>query len=496
MQPSLRTRANYKWWVFGSIAIGTFVSVMDTGTVLIALPDIERHFESDLPTVQWVIVGYALAISALILPMGRVGDILGRKYMYIGGLAVFVGASAMAGFAPDLPILIAAKVLQGVGSAMIQGNAMAAIISAFPSSERGKSLGTHLSVVGSGAIAGPAAGGLLVAAFGWRSVFFVNIPVGLLAIAISWYVLDSRRETSGDEGGRPPAFDWPGAVLSGLALLAFLLVVGNGERQGWTSPLITSGILITIALFAAFIWWELHADSPMLDLSLFQKKLVALGISASWLSFLGASASRFLMPFYLQRVLEFEPRDVGLLMIPPAVCMVLIGPVSGGLSDKFGWRGLTVGGLAISAVAWFALAASLTESSPVILIVGMLMVQSTGMALFASPNNSSILSAVDRHQYGVTSALTQLARNSANVTSIAIATTIVVATMGAKGVEPSLDAVSPAVADAFVAGLKWAFWAMGGMLVLGVGITIARGERAKDSAPERQETTGTEITGD
>ena len=144
--------------MFGTIAIGTFVSVMDHGAVMIALPNIERHFGSDLPTVQWVIVGYALAISALVLSMGRVGDFLGRKYMYIGGLAIFVGTSAMAGFA--------AKVLQGVGSAMIQGNGMAAIISTFPSSERGQALGTHMSVVGSGAIAGPAIGGLLVLGVG------------------------------------------------------------------------------------------------------------------------------------------------------------------------------------------------------------------------------------------------------------------------------------------------------------------------------------------
>ena len=481
--------------MFGIIAVGTFVSVMDHGTVMIALPNIERHFDSDLPTVQWVIVGYALAISALVLPMGRVGDILGRKYLYIGGLVIFVAASAMAGFAPNLQSLIAAKVLQGVGSAMIQGNGMAAIISTFPSSERGKALGTHMSVVGGGAIAGPAIGGLLVAAFGWQSVFFVNVPIILITIVMSWYVLDPNQETFGDEPGGRPTFDWPGAALSGMALLAFLLVVGNGERQGWTSPLIASGGAITVVLLAAFVWWELHTKSPMLDLSLFRKKLVAFGIAASWLSFLGTSSARFMMPFYLQRVLEFEPRDVGLLLIPPAVCMVVIGPVSGRLSDRFGWQGLTVGGLVLSAMAWFTLAATLSESSPVILIVGMLMAQSTGMALFASPNNSSILSAVERHQYGVTSALTQLARNSANVTSIAIATTVVVATMGARGVEPSLDAVSPAVADAFVAGLKWAFLVMGGLLVLGVGITIARGERTKPGPLDRQEPTGAETTG-
>ena len=305
--------------------------------------------------------------------------------------------------------------------------------------------------------------------------------------------MDSRSDTSRDEGGRRPSFDWPGAILSGVALLAFLLVMGNGDRQGWTSPIITSGSAITVVLLAAFIWWESHTKSPMLDLSLFRNKLVALGISASWLSFLGISAARFLMPFYLQRVLEFEPREVGLLLIPPAVCMVVVGPVSGRLSDKFGWLGLTVAGLVLSALAWFALSVSLTESSPVILIVGLLMIQSTGMAMFASPNNSSILSGVQRHQYGVTSALTQLARNSANVTSIALMTTIVVATMGARGMEPSLDAVSPVVANAFVAGLKWAFLVMGGLLVFAIVITIARGERPKHEPLGHQEPAETEI---
>ena len=481
MLRAIRQSPQYRWWVFATIAIGTFVSVIDHGTVLVALPEIEEHFQSDLPTVQWVVVGYALAISALVLPMGRLGDILSRKHVYMAGLVIFVGASAMAGFSNSLAMLITAKALQGIGSAMLQGNGMATVISAFPGAERGKALGTHMSVVGSGAIAGPAVGGLLVAAFGWRSVFFVNVPIGLFTIAVTWLVLDAARRGEGGQPAERPAFDWLGAALSGLALLAFLLVVGNGDRQGWVSPVILSGAAVTVALFTAFVWWELRSPSPMLDLTLFRNRLVAMGVLAAFLSFIGMSSTRFMMPFYLQRVLEFSPRDVGLILIAPAVCMVVIGPVSGRLSDRFGWRTLTVGGLGLSALSALALAAMLTETSPVVLIIGMLTVQSAGMALFNSPNSSSILGAVERSQYGVVSALTQLVRNSANVTSIAIATTVVVTTMGFRGVEPSLDAVSPAVSEAFVAGLKWAFLLMGGMLVVGVGVTIARGERKTQS---------------
>ena len=483
----LRTGPSFKWWVFTAIAIGTFVSVVDNGSVLVALPEIEKHFHSDLPTVQWVVVGNALAISALILPMGRLGDIVGRKWVYIGGLAIFVAGSLLAGLAVNLPWLITAKVFQGFGSAMIQGNGMATVISSFSGAERGKALGTHMSVVGSGAIAGPAIGGLLVASFGWQSVFIVNVPIGILTIAITWLVLPSARESVDERSsGR---FDWLGAGLSAMALLVFLLVVGNGHRLGWSSPPVLLGVAATVALLAGFVWWELRTSSPMLDLRIFKRKLVAIGAAAAWLSFMGMSSSRFMMPFYLQRVLEIGPRDVGLLLIPPALCMVMLGPVSGRLSDRFGWRVLTVSGLALSMAASIAIAVNLTESSPVAFIVLMLMVQSAGMALFNSPNQSSLLSAVERNQYGVVSALTQLIRNSANVTSIAVATTVVVVTMGAYGVEPSLDAVSPAVADAFVAGLKWSFILMAAMLLTGVVLAVIRGERrrAEPTAPPRRE---------
>ena len=232
----------------------------------------------------------------------------------------------------------------------------------------------------------------------------------------------------------------------------------------------------------------------MLDMHLFKQKLVSLGVAAGWFSFLGSSASRFMMPFYLQRVLELSPREVGLLLIPPAMCMVLLGPISGRWSDRFGWRGLTVGGLTVSAVAWVIMATSLTAFSPKLLIVVLLMAQSAGTALFNSPNNSSILSAVDRAQYGVVSALTQLVRNSANVTSIAIATTVVVATMGSRGVEPSLDAVNPEVADAFVAGLKWSFWMMAGLLLVGITLAVMRGERRPPASQPQPEPITTKST--
>jgi len=272
--------------------------------------------------------------------------------------------------------------------------------------------------------------------------------------------------------------------LSAIDLLALLLVVANINRMGWDSPAILLGALIGVTFLAMFIWWELRSAAPMLDLRLFRRKLVALEIAAGWIAFLGTSAARFIMPFYLQRVLESSPRDIELLMIPSALCMVIVGPVTGQLSDRFGWRPFTFSGLALSAVAWFILATRLSEtSSETLLVIAMLMLQSTGTALFNSPNNSSIMSAVERSSYGVMSSLTQLVRNSANVISVAMATAVIVFTVGSLGVEASLDAVSPEVAGAFVIGLNRVFWMMGGLLVIGMIIALARGERRK-SAPE------------
>ena len=236
MLHSITQSANYKWWVFGSIAIGTFLSVVDHGSVSVALPDIESRFDSNLATVQWVVLGYALAISVFLLPMGRLGDIIGRKPVYIGGFAIFVLFSALAGLSTNLPTLVGAKVLQGAGSAMIQGTGMATIISAFPASERGKALGYHISIVGVGAIAGPALGGLLTSTLGWRWVFFINVPIGLISIAASLLILGRGRSAPETQGG-PAArlrLAGGGAVRRGFAAIT------SGSEQ-WPSDRLDPG---------------------------------------------------------------------------------------------------------------------------------------------------------------------------------------------------------------------------------------------------------------
>ena len=466
---------SYKWWAFWTIATGTFFSVVDHGSVLVALPGIESHFDASLESVQWVVVAYALVISVLLLPMGRLGDVVGRRRIYLAGTVFFVVASLGAAMSTSLEMLVVMRVIKGIGAGMVQGCGMGMMIAAFPDSERGKALGTHLSVVGLGAIAGPAMGGFLVAWLGWQSVFLVNVPAGTLVLVLAWFLLE-RGPGSGQyrraEGAS--SFDWAGAAVSGIILLVLLLVVGNGNALGWRSTAVIVGGVAVVALMAGFIWWELRVRAPMLDLRLFTNQIFGLGVAAAWLSFFGSSAARFMMPFYLQRVLQYSPEQVGLMMIPPAICMVIIGPFSGRVADRFGWRIPTVCGMALTAIGAFVLAFALQERSPVWLVIATMMMQSTGNGIFNSPNSSSILSVVDRSRYGVVSALTQLVRNSANVVSVAVSTTVVVSTMATYGVEPKLEAVNPEVAAAFVAGLRWAFLMLGAALATGAAISLYR----------------------
>ena len=396
----------------------------------------------------------------------------------------------VAGTATNITVLILGKVLQGGGLAMTQSTSTAMIVSVFPSSERGKAMGSHVSVVGAGSVAGPALGGLLVSTLGWQWVFFINIPAGILAMAVALFVLDRGRLAQEGQEGQRPRFDWLGAALSAGALITFLMVVTSGPSSGWISAPMVTAMLAFAALLGTFIWWELRIPAPMLDLRLFKRWMFSQAVSVGFISFFGGSAVRFLMPFYLQKVLGFSPGKVGLILIPVAICIIVIGPMSGRLSDRYGWRKFKVGGLLLSAGGLFLLS-RLTETSHWELAMAGMMLQASGMGMFNSPNYSSILGSVEQWRYGVVSALIHLVRNSANVTSIAVAIAIVTAVMASMGHPPSLEAVSDAgeggaeILSAFTSGLRVAYLAMGSLLLLGVAVALLRDSQTRE-APTRQ----------
>ena len=486
MISSLSRSPHYKWYAFATLAVGTFASVVDHGSVGVALPTIATYFQTDIPSVQWLVIGYAMTIIALLLPMGRLADLITSKRVYIIGSAVIIAGSVAAGTSTDLGVLIVSRLVQGTGAAMTQGTGMAIMIGAFPPNERGKAIGLIMTMVGTGAVAGPAMGGFLVDAFGWRAVFFATVPMVAVSIAMCMAVLTSADQPRPVRGPGRGGFDWLGAFLSSSALLALLLGITNAHRTGWTSPPILGAAAAFVVLLAGFIWWELRIASPMLNLRLFRRRNFFLGVTANYLMFIGSSAILFMTPFYLQNVLGYSPSVAGLCVVPGALCMAILGPLSGRLSDRYGWRKFTVTGLLLSTTGIAILSQATAESSLYQVIPG-LMLTSSGMGTFYSPNSSSILSAVERESHGVISALVNLIRNAGNVVSVAVATAIVTATMGSMGYEPSLDAVrhgtASGVGAAFTMGMRYAFFTMIGALSVALFLSALPTHREDQAVP-------------
>ncbi len=475
---AISSSPSYKWWAFAALGIGTFQSVIAHNSIIVVLPVIADHFDTDLSTVQWVVLAELLVLSSLLMPMGRLSDIVGRKQIYIVGLVVFLTGLVLAGFSTSITSLVMAKTLQGVGSAMSQGTAMAMIVSSFPGAERGKALGLNMSVVGAGGITGPVVGGILAGTLGWRWVFLSSVPVGIVALIVAYVVLDSRLYA---RDAQRPKFDWLGAALSTGTLVTLLLTVTNGHRLGWNSAPIIGGGVGFIALIISFIWWELRTEAPMLDLRLFGSRLFAMGVSAGFVMFMGMHWMRFLMPFYLHGVLGYTIAQVGLIMVPNAVAMILVGPMAGRLSDRYGWGRFNGAGSLMSVGGIFLLAFLVDRSAPVGLLIFAMVFQSAGTGIFNSPNHTSVLSTVDPRRYGVVSGLLSLSRTSAQTTSIAVATVIVTLTMAAGGyvanIGDILDSPEAGLLTAFSDGMQTALLVLGGLLFISVTLSILKGGR-------------------
>ena len=457
--PSKRVLAspNYKWWAYTAVGTGMVLSVVDFMGVNIALPRIAEYFSASIPTVQWITLSHVLGTSALLMPMGRLSDMIGRKRVFTSGLLIFIIGALLGGSAQTLRVLVAAKVVQGAGLACIQANAMAIIAAAFPDHERGKALGLYLMLIGAGSVTGPILGGLLVSALGWRAFFFATIPLALLSIAAVTVVLRSdgpdTREMSGG-----PRFDWLGAAMSSGSLVSFLLAMTNGYRAGWTSASIVAGFGTALVLLIAFVLWELRAADPMLDLRSFRSRGFSLVISAKALSSFGTATAFFLMPFYLVQVLGHDPGRAGLVLGLASASLVLSGTIGGRISDSVGTRWPGMIGM-LSATAALLLLSRLTVDSSIILVaIGMVMLEG-GSGAFSASNSNAALSSMGRDRYSIITSIVNLARTSATLTGIAVATTIVTLTMAALGHEPSLGAVSlggdqEGVAEAFVTGMR------------------------------------------
>src|SRR5450830_1552180 len=339
-----------KWLILTSVSLGSLMATLDGSIVNIALPAMQTDFRVDLTTIQWVVVAYLLVIGSLLLPFGRLGEVLTFKRVYLVGFAVFTLASVFCGASPNETALIGFRVIQGVGAAMIMAMGPAIVARTFPAAERGRALGLNGISVSIGLSLGPALGGVLTQVGTWRAIFLINAPIGLLAILWAAHVLPSETPGNGQ------SFDVKGAALSGVAILALLLALSDGQQWGWTSPAIIGLLIAFVVLGAAFIVAERGSLQPMIDLALFRIRPFYAGLASVVVAFSGLFTATFLLPFLLEQGRGFSPIEAGLLLTPVPITMALVAPISGAASDRFGPRTLASAGMATMVLGLLSLA--------------------------------------------------------------------------------------------------------------------------------------------
>lgn len=402
-----------KWYVMAAVAMGVFLATIDGSIVNIALPTLVRGLQTEFAVVQWVVLAYLLTVTTLILSMGRVGDMIGKKPIYSAGFVIFTLGSALCGTAPTVYWLIGFRVLQAIGAAMMMALGTAIVTEAFPPSERGKALGIMGSIVSVGIVVGPVLGGIVISALSWHWIFYVNLPLGLAGILmVARFVPDFK-----PAGGQ--RFDYLGAFTLFVSLMALLLALTFGQQLGFTEIRILALFAVSVCFLAIFLMIESRSSQPMIDLSLFQNRLFSINLVTGFITFVCIAGTIILMPFYLENVLSYDPRSVGFLLAVVPIAMGLIAPVAGSLSDRLGTRPIAVAGLFVLLVGYYAISTLGMQTTPLSYILRFVPI-GIGMGIFNSPNNSAIMGSAPRAQLGVASGLLAITRTLGQITGIAV----------------------------------------------------------------------------
>lgn len=451
-----------KWYILLAVGLGTFMTAIDASVANVTLPVLRNYFTSDVTTVEWVVTIYLLVVSGLLLSFGRLGDLRGHKTIYLIGFVIFISGSAICGAATSLPILIGSRALQALGGAMLYANSPAILTGNFPIQQRGQALGLQATMTYLGLMVGPSLGGWLLDQFSWRAVFYINLPVGLLALYLSF------RNIPGEETPKTKdTFDIPGAVTFMAGLSALLLGMNQGDVWGWTSPG-TLGLLgLAIVILVVFLLIERHTASPMLDLSLFQVRLFSATSTSALLNYICVYSIVFLMPFYLIQGRGFTPGYAGLLLTAQPLIMAIIAPISGTLSDRIGSRVLSTVGMGIMAAGLYLLS-RISADTPASQVILNLAIVGFGTGMFISPNTSALMSSAPRNRQGIASGVLATARNVGMVLGVGLAGAIF-STIAGRQVASNASLYQ---------GISASFLVAAGIGVFGMFVSAMRGQKA------------------
>ncbi len=458
------------WLIFFMVAIGIFMATLDGSIVNIALPSIMADLRVPLATIQWVTMIYLLTVTSLLLSFGRLSDIQGRRMVYSLGLCLFSFGSFFCGIAPSAHWLIGARFFQGLGAAMTMACTPALIVDTFPETERGRAIGMMGTVVASGLTAGPVLGGLLIHYFSWRSIFYINVPIGLLTAAGVFFLLKGSKA----DITRQETFDWPGAVLLAILLGSLLMGITHAYDWGYFSLPTLSLIAISILAATCLIYVETRVKHPILSRSLFAIRLFSMPIIAAVILFVCLFSLVFLMPFYLIHPGGYPVNVVGGIMACIFISLFVVSPFSGALYDRIGSRLLCTLAMAIISCSLFSLSI-IPANASFFSIIWRLSLAGIGTALFLPPNSAAAFSAVSPESRGVASATVAAARNLGMVLGVAIAGAIFNSVFFTLSNGLSLKEYHPSLEEIFMESFHIVMLAGGFIAILGMIIAFLRG---------------------
>jgi EmrB/QacA subfamily drug resistance transporter len=454
----LITDDNRKWWTLGAMCFALFMIMLDNTVVNVALPSIQRDLNASISGLEWTINGYTLSFAVLLATGGRLGDIFGRRRMFMLGVIIFALSSATAGLAQSPTDLVASRVVQGVGAALMMPATLSIVTHAFPPQERGKAMGTWAGVSGLALAVGPVVGGLLTEHVSWRAIFYLNIPVAIGAVLAALFaVRESRDTTVGRE------VDYAGVATLTASLTALILALVEGNSWGWGSTEIIALLAGAVIGLAAFVAIELRVKVPMVEFHFFSDRnflgavVVALIISFAMLGVF------FFLALYMQDILHYSPLEAGIRFLPSTLMIVGVAPVAGRLADRYGPRWLIVGGMLLLTGSLYSFTGIAVDSTYLDLLPGFMLL-GIGIAMTMSPMTSAAMNAVSVEKAGIASGVLSMFRMLGGSLGVAVTGAIFQGAVGtanfaAASPQNFVDGLSEAMTVAAVVALAGAAFA-------------------------------------
>lgn len=406
-----------KWLVLVAVAMGVFLVTIDGSIVNIGLNTLVNELHQPLHVVEWVVLAYMLTISTLMLPVGRLSDMIGKKKLYLAGIIIFTIGSGLCGIAPTVYWLIAFRVIQAIGGALNIAIGTAIVTDAFPSAERGKAMGVMGTMVSLGIIAGPTIGGIILQSFTWHWLFFVNLPVGLIGVyMVARFVPEDTTRTK-------QHFDFAGAATMFFFMISLLFALSISQNGGFNNPLVYTLMVVALISFVLFLMIERKSKNPMINLTLFRSRQFSINLITGFMVFICTAGTMLLFPLFLQNVLLYGAQQTGLMLAVTPIFVSIVAPLSGILSDRIGSRPISTLGLFILALGFISVS-TLSENTTLIGYLLRFVPVGIGIGLFQSPNNSAVMGSVPHENLGVASSLLSLTRTVGQITGIAVLSAI------------------------------------------------------------------------